>query len=72
MPVRGTGIPERNTTLTLADVTESSHADPRDALRAYLIRYALWAVCGEGEKPDPPIGFNTDVETAPRLRDVGV
>ncbi len=50
-----------NATVTSPDVTLTSHPDSRDELRAYLIRYALWAVCGEGEKPELP----------PRLRDVG-
>lgn len=28
--------------------------DSRAELRAYLVRYALWAVCGEGPEPETP------------------
>lgn len=40
-----------------ADVAQ----DSRDALRAYLVRYARWAVLGEGVEPEKP----------PSLRKVG-
>lgn len=69
----------RDVKVTWPDVTLNSHADTRDELRAYLVRYAQWAVCGVGMEPEQPQKLiarckapeSTAGFTAPCLRDVG-
>lgn len=42
----------------------------RDVLRSYLVRYARWAVLGDGTEPEKPPCLRRP-DTAPRLRETG-